>query len=204
MSTPQLSLVLIKGAPRQSAEPSLKDIESFLSKFQIPYETFVGTHQQISDFCNKAQGQYIVLTNAELTSPLGDAFKLIQALSSSPDIEISFGNRFAKKESPFLHLQSERSQLDLIYTPIFRKHLRGLFQDPLCDLVAFKKSYWDKLKPQQKSELNQARWTPFLQRLCLETNARTADIPIYDNGQTDPAWPRWKRKFQMIWINAKF
>lgn len=204
MSTSQISIVLIKHSPRQNVQDSLRDIESFLAKFQMPYDIQVGLCSELSQMCEQAQSHYIIVSNAELSSPLGDAFKLLQTLTANNDIQVVFGNRFAKKDSPFLHQITARTELDLLYTPLFEKSLRHLFKDPLCDLVALRKDYWNKLNAQQKAEINELRWTPFIQRITIETNARTADVPIYDNGSTDANWPKWRRKFKMFWLSSKF
>jgi hypothetical protein len=204
MSTPQLSLVLIKYRDNQDIQPSLNDIKAFFSKFQIPYEIKIGESKLLSQLIESCQSPYVIVCNAELSSPLGDAFKILQEIMTNPDLDIGFGNRFKKKNSPFHANQGSRSKLDHLYTPIFRQHLSNLFEDPLCDLLAFKKSFWDKLQENHKTEINQLRWTPYFQRLAVDYKIRSADIPIYDNGQTPSDWPNLKRKFQMMWLSSKF
>ena len=205
MSTPQLSFVLVKHSKKQSTQTSQQDIQAFLGKFQIPHEILEGLSQELPKLIKEAKAPYIVISNAELTSPLGDAFKMIQALSSSPELDIVFGNRFKKKDSPFHgHSPTPRVALDQLYADLFKKNLRNLFEDPLCDLVTLRQSFANKFSENQLKELSNIRWTPYLQRMALEIKARTADIPVYDNGQTSKDWPSLKRKFQMMWLSSKF
>ncbi len=205
MSTPQLSFVLVKHSKKQSTHSSQQDIQAFLGKFQIPHEILEGLSHELPTILKETQAPYIVISNAELTSPLGDALKMIQALSSSPELDIVFGNRFKKKDSPFHgDSPSPRVALDQLYTDLFKKNLSNLFEDPLCDLVTLRQSFVNKISEAQLKELSNIRWTPYLQRLSLETKARTADVPIYDNGQTSADWPSFKRKFQMMWLSSKF
>lgn len=203
-SDKNLDIVLVQRSKSPASPQVLQDIEHFFKKWEIPHRVQICHYKSLHAELSHLAGEYVAILPYELHSPLGDMLKLIQTLTSQPDLDIAFGDRYKKKNNPFLSSQGPRPQLDQLYHPLFQNHLRGLFADPLCDSLALRRKTWQSLSEEQKKEVSQFKWTPYFQRLCLDRNMRSADIPLFDDGLTSPNFPRWTSRWNYFWMSSRF
>ena len=122
----------------------------------------------------QAQGEILLFSDADLSSPIAEAEKLFAAIASGADIAI--GSRWLKTE-----LQLRRQPLfRRIYGRIFNLALRlvlGLqFKDTQCGFKAFNRRAAHALFPLQKIE----RWgfDPELLYLAERLHLRVEEIPV--------------------------
>jgi dolichyl-phosphate beta-glucosyltransferase len=122
----------------------------------------------------QAQGEILLFSDADLSSPIAEAEKLFAAIAAGADIAI--GSRWLKTE-----LQLRRQPLyRQIYGRIFNLALRlilGLqFKDTQCGFKAFTRRAANALFPLQKIE----RWgfDPELLYLAKRLHLRVEEVPV--------------------------
>jgi dolichyl-phosphate beta-glucosyltransferase len=122
----------------------------------------------------QAQGEILLFSDADLSSPIEEAEKLFAAIAGGADVAI--GSRWLKTE-----LQSRRQPLyRQLYGRIFNLALRlilGLqFRDTQCGFKAFTRRAAHSLFPLQKIE----RWgfDPELLYLAKRLHLRVEEIPV--------------------------
>lgn len=121
-----------------------------------------------------ATGDVLLFTDADLSSPIGEATKLFLALEAGNDVAI--GSRWLQRE-----LQTERQPWHRqLYGRIFNLALRivlGLkFRDTQCGFKAFTRNAAQIIFPRQRIE----RWgfDPELLFLANKFRLRTAEVPV--------------------------
>lgn len=121
-----------------------------------------------------AQGEILVFSDADLSSPIYEMGKLCAALDGGADVAI--GSRWMRPE-----LQTERQPLyRQLFGRVFNLLLRGLlglkFKDTQCGLKAFTRSAAQQIFPRQRIE----RWgfDPELLFLARRLGLRVAEVPV--------------------------
>jgi glycosyltransferase involved in cell wall biosynthesis len=121
-----------------------------------------------------AQGDVVMFTDADLSSPIYEAEKLFAALQQGADVAI--GSRWLRAE-----LQTERQPwYRQLYGRLFNLALRltlGLkFRDTQCGFKAFTRAAAQTIFPRQRVE----RWgfDPELLFLANKFNLRTIEVPV--------------------------
>ncbi len=121
-----------------------------------------------------AKGEILLFTDADLSSPIEEAAKLIAAIENGADIAI--GSRWLQPE-----LQAHRqSLLRQFYGRIFNLALRVLlglnFKDTQCGFKAFTRSAAQIIFPLQKIE----RWgfDPEILYLARRTKLKVQEVPV--------------------------
>jgi glycosyltransferase involved in cell wall biosynthesis len=122
----------------------------------------------------EATGEVLLFTDADLSSPIYEAEKLIAAIQQGADVAI--GSRWLRSE-----LQTERQPLyRQFFGRVFNLLLRviiGLrFRDTQCGLKAFTRRAAQAIFPQQRIE----RWgfDPEILFLAKQTGMVTAEVPV--------------------------
>jgi hypothetical protein len=121
-----------------------------------------------------ANGEVLLFSDADLSSPIEEAPKLFSALQTGADVAI--GSRWLQPE-----LQTQRqSLLRQFYGRLFNLALRILlglnFKDTQCGFKAFTREAAKKIFPLQKIE----RWgfDPELLYLARKSGLKVAEIPV--------------------------
>jgi dolichyl-phosphate beta-glucosyltransferase len=121
-----------------------------------------------------ARGEICLFTDADLSSPIGEAEKLFTAIRNGADIAI--GSRWLRAE-----LQTERQPLyRQLFGRIFNLLLRlvlGLhYMDTQCGFKAFRRDAAQQIFPMQKIE----RWgfDPEILFLARRRKLRTVEVPV--------------------------
>jgi glycosyltransferase involved in cell wall biosynthesis len=121
-----------------------------------------------------ANGEVLLFSDADLSSPIEEAPKLFAALQAGADVAI--GSRWLRPE-----LQTQRqSLLRQFYGRLFNLALRILlglnFKDTQCGFKAFTREAANKIFPLQKIE----RWgfDPELLYLARKSGLKVAEIPV--------------------------
>ncbi|MBO9668024.1 MAG: glycosyltransferase [Bdellovibrio sp.] len=146
-----------------------------------------------------ARSQYVMVLDSELASPFGDIFKLWQHLVAEEKVDICWGDRYRKKESPFVHSQSARARTELLFNGILRDKYKDSLQDPLCEALALKKSAWDRIRGEVPlQELRGWYLTPALHRSARLQTLNIIEIPVYDSGKTSKSYHLWKERWNLL------
>jgi len=121
-----------------------------------------------------ARGDICLFTDADLSSPIGEAEKLLAAISQGADVVI--GSRWLKSE-----LQTERQPLyrqafGRIFNLVLRIVLGMRFVDTQCGFKAFRRNAVQRIFPLQKIE----RWgfDPEILYLARRAGLRIDEVPV--------------------------
>src|SRR5579864_61474 len=121
-----------------------------------------------------AQGEILLFTDADLSSPIYEAQKLFDALGSGADVAI--GSRWLQRE-----LQTERQPLyrqlfGRIFNLLLRLILNLKVKDTQCGFKAFTRRAAEAIFPRQHIE----RWgfDPEILFLCKKLGFKVAEVPV--------------------------
>lgn len=120
------------------------------------------------------RGEVCLFTDADLSSPITEAPKLFDAITSGADVAI--GSRWLRAE-----LQTERQPLyrqlfGRIFNLVLRIFLGLRFKDTQCGFKAFRREAAQRIFPLQKIE----RWgfDPEILYLARRMNFKVAEVPV--------------------------
>lgn len=146
-----------------------------------------------------ARAPFMMILDSELASPFGDIFKLWQHLVAEEKIDICWGDRYRKKESPFNLSPSARVRTEHLFNNILRDKYKDSLQDPLCEVFAIKKSAWDKIR--NEVPLQEVRgWylSPALHASAKLQTLNVIEIPVYDSGATSKSYNLWRERVNLF------
>jgi len=121
-----------------------------------------------------ARGQTVLLTDADLSSPIEEAPKLFQALDDGADIAI--GSRWLRAETQTQRQPLHRQLFGRIFNLVLRLTLGLQFKDTQCGFKAFKQPAVQAIFPLQKIE----RWgfDPEILFLARKLGFKTKEISV--------------------------
>jgi dolichyl-phosphate beta-glucosyltransferase len=122
----------------------------------------------------QAQGDILLFSDADLSSPIAEAEKLFAAIAGGADIAI--GSRWVKTELQLRRQPLHRQLFGRIFNLALRLILGLQFKDTQCGFKAFTKRAAQSLFPQQKIE----RWgfDPELLYLAKRLQLRVDEVPV--------------------------
>jgi glycosyltransferase involved in cell wall biosynthesis len=128
-----------------------------------------------------ARGRIILFTDADLSSPIEEAPKLLEALENGADIAI--GSRWMRSELQTKRQSLARQVLGRVFNLLLRMVLRMDFKDTQCGFKAFRRQAAKAVFPLQKIE----RWgfDPEILFLARRAGFKTVEVPVrwgHDNG----------------------
>jgi dolichyl-phosphate beta-glucosyltransferase len=128
-----------------------------------------------------ARGRIVLFTDADLSSPLEEAPKLLEALENGADIAI--GSRWMRSELQTKRQSPARQVLGRVFNLLLRIVLRMDFKDTQCGFKAFRRHAAKAVFPLQKIE----RWgfDPEILFLAHRAGLKTVEVPVrwgHDNG----------------------
>jgi dolichyl-phosphate beta-glucosyltransferase len=121
-----------------------------------------------------AQGKVVIFSDADLSSPIEEAPKLLQALESGADIAI--GSRWLRAETQTQRQPLHRQLFGRIFNLLLRLTLGLHFADTQCGFKAFKRTAVDAIFPLQKIE----RWgfDPEILFLARKLGFKVKEVPV--------------------------
>lgn len=121
-----------------------------------------------------AQGRIILFTDADLSSPIEEAPRLLGALDAGADIAI--GSRWLRAETQTQRQPLHRQLFGRIFNLMLRVSLGLQFADTQCGFKAFKRAAAQAIFPLQKIE----RWgfDPEVLFLAKKLKFKTLEVPV--------------------------
>ena len=121
-----------------------------------------------------AQGAIVLFTDADLSSPIEEAPKLIEAIQAGADVAI--GSRWLRTELQTQRQSVARQIMGRAFNVLLRILLRLPFKDTQCGFKAFRRSTAKVLFPLQKIE----GWgfDPEILFLACKLNLKVAEVPV--------------------------
>ena len=121
-----------------------------------------------------AQGRIILFSDADLSSPIEEAPKLLHALEAGADIAI--GSRWLRAETQTQRQPLHRQLFGRIFNLLLRISLGLQFADTQCGFKAFKRAAAQRIFPLQKIE----RWgfDPEILFLARKMGFRVVEVPV--------------------------
>jgi glycosyltransferase involved in cell wall biosynthesis len=128
-----------------------------------------------------ARGRIILFTDADLSSPIEEAPKLLTELEAGADIAI--GSRWMRSELQTKRQSVARQVLGRVFNLLLRMVLRLDFKDTQCGFKAFRRHAARTVFPLQKIE----RWgfDPEILFLARRSGFKMVEVPVrwgHDNG----------------------
>jgi len=122
----------------------------------------------------QARGQVVVFSDADLSSPIEELPKLLNALSGGADIAI--GSRWLQSELQTQRQPIHRQLFGRIFNLLLRITLSLHFKDTQCGFKAFQKTAVQRIFPLQKIE----RWgfDPEILFLARKFGFRVQEVPV--------------------------
>jgi len=122
----------------------------------------------------KAQGEIIIFSDADLSSPIDEMPKLLQALKDGADIAI--GSRWLRAELQTTRQSVHRQLFGRIFNGLNRLILGLQFKDTQCGFKAFTRRAAQTILPLQRIE----RWgfDPEILFLARKFGFRVAEVPV--------------------------
>ncbi len=122
-----------------------------------------------------ARGDILLFSDADLSSPIEEADKLIAALHAGADVAI--GSRWVRKELQVVPQPLRRQILGRMFNLALRVVLGLNFKDTQCGFKAFRRSAAELVFTQQQVET----WgfDPELLYLAKKAGLRTVEVPVY-------------------------
>lgn len=121
-----------------------------------------------------AKGEILLFSDADLSSPIEEAPKLLKALESGADIAI--GSRWLRAETQTQRQPLHRQVFGRIFNLLLRLTLGLQFKDTQCGFKAFKRAAAQAIFPLQKIE----RWgfDPEVLFLARKLGFKVQEIPV--------------------------
>ena len=121
-----------------------------------------------------ARGKIILFTDADLSSPIEEAPKLLEALETGADVAI--GSRWMRSELQTKRQSVARQVLGRVFNVLLRVVLRLDFKDTQCGFKAFRRRAAKAVFPLQRIE----RWgfDPEILFLARRHGLRAAEVAV--------------------------
>jgi glycosyltransferase involved in cell wall biosynthesis len=122
-----------------------------------------------------ARGDILLFSDADLSSPIQEADKLVAALQAGADVAI--GSRWVQKELQVVRQPLRRRILGRLFNLALRVVLGLNFKDTQCGFKAFRRSSAELVFTQQQVET----WgfDPELLYLAKKAGLRIVEVPVY-------------------------
>ena len=130
---------IVRNYARQS--PLIRLVDNFVNR---------GKGYSVRNGVLHAKGEFILFTDADMSSPIEEAPKLLQALADGADIAI--GSRWAKSELQTRRQSLARQFLGRVFNVLLRMILRLDFKDTQCGFKAFRHEAAKAVFPLQRIE----------------------------------------------------
>ena len=142
-----------------------------------------------------AQGDLLLFSDADLSSPIAEAHKLFAAIEAGADIAI--GSRWIKTELQVKRQPFYRRVLGRIFNLVLRIFLGLNFRDTQCGFKAFTRRAANTVFPSQQIE----RWgfDPELLYLARKHNLTVAEVPVLWSHREGTRIHPFRDGLHMLW-----
>ncbi|HZQ96765.1 MAG TPA: dolichyl-phosphate beta-glucosyltransferase [Candidatus Sulfotelmatobacter sp.] len=122
----------------------------------------------------RAVGEILIFSDADLSSPIEESSKLLEALNQGADVAI--GSRWLRTETQTQRQPLHRQIFGRIFNLLLRLALGLQFKDTQCGFKAFKRSAAQAIFPLQKIE----RWgfDPEILFLARKLGFKVKEVPV--------------------------
>ncbi|MFV8259710.1 hypothetical protein ACNQKP_18020 [Bdellovibrio bacteriovorus] len=221
VSTPHCSLIVYLEQP-EMLPAYLRDLRGFFAKFPLNYEVIVvaekgcvvpptdgpvrvlqnskklGRAASLWQGLQNSLAPFSAITSVDMNTPLGDYFKLLQNLMTEENFEICWGDRYKKKDSPFLKGPHPRQQMEDSFNRILRDKFPQCPHDPLSEILLFKKAALEKLAADHPGKFTGWYLGPQLLGGLRRQQLRVLEIPVFESGQTLPGFSLWRQRWNLF------
>lgn len=223
VSTPHCSLVVYLDRDTNLLEVYLQDLRSFFAKFPIQYEVVVvaergiqtpalaeparciqnetrrGRAASLWQGLQDSRGSFAVVTSLEMSTPLGDLFKLLQHMMTEPEVDLYWGDRSQKKGSPFLQSKLPRHKTENTFNRILREKFPGSPRDLLSDVLMFKRTSLQRLAPEvAKKKLQGWYLGPQLLKSLRTLQFKIEETAVFESGVTPLGYSLWRERWNLF------
>lgn len=221
-STLHCSFIAYLDKNSASAEAFLKDCITFFGKFPLSYELLFVSKTPLSfidlaDYpqvellnlvnsaapraealrqaLSAARGEYLILLDPYLDTPLADTFKILQTLMTSDDLDCCMGERLSKAQSPLHQKNQWRLRIESDFNRILQDRFQNRNTDFYCEMGGFKKQAWAEINKTLPPRLSGAYFLIQTYAAQKEIQLKTERIYIHDAGK----YPRHPSRLRTRW-----
>ena len=137
----------------------------------------------------RAEGEILIFSDADLSSPIEESAQLLETLQQGADIAI--GSRWLRTETQIQRQPLHRQVFGRIFNLLMRLILGLHFKDTQCGFKAFNRAAAQAIFPLQKIE----RWgfDPEILFLARKMGFKVKEVPVLwgHSGGTRNGNPRW-------------
>lgn len=177
-----------------------KEISAFMTKFPIPWELITNKQNSLSRAENlwlaleQAQGEYIVVIPADLSTPLGDAWSLLRELALNPNLDFVLGNRMTAKKKYLHQKNSWHLTLENIILEKLKRDsgIANKFSDALTPYWALRKSAFMKMQKIRTKKMRGWYYTQEFIKLAEKSQISIAEFPILSQKKNLSSIPLWR------------
>ena len=151
---------------------------------------------------NHAQGEYLIVADVAMQTPLGDLFKILQHLMTEDELQICWGERYSKKNNSFVQATTSRHALENLFNKILQEKLMLENKDILCETLGMRKSSWQKIDSRIS---RQSGWylAPALRHSCKIHSIAAKDVFVHDSGNSSRSYSLWSERWNLFKLALK-
>lgn len=224
LSTPHCSFVLYLDRDTQSLKAFLQDVQSFFARFPLQWEIILvlepgtqmpteitsslviientsrlGRAASLWKGLMATRAPFSLITSVEMSTPLGDLFKILQHLMTEAEVDLYWGNRYKRKDSPFLHGSHPRHRSENFFNTVLRERYLGAPQDPLSEVLAFKKATLETLNENlNASKMRGWYLGPYVLSALQKKKLKLHEVPVYESGVTSRHYSLWRARWNLF------
>lgn len=164
----------------------------------VQNQSFLGRAESLRQGLNKAQGAFVLIADPQMATPLGDLFKVLQHLMTESDLNLCWGERLTKKDSPFQQAATPRHQLERLFNGILKERNQKLPADILCETGGMTKGTWQEVEKSLPSKKLSGWYLHLYIQKALATKHKSLVLAIHDSGKTSPSYSLWKVRWNLL------
>lgn len=164
----------------------------------IQNQKFLGRAESLRQGLNKADGAFLLLADPQMATPLGDLFKVLQNLMTDADVNLCWGERPSKKDSPFHHGAAPRHRLERLFNAIFKERHHHMPIDVLCESGGLTKSTWQEIEKSWNGKKLRGWYLHLYIQKALTAKHKSLFIALYDSGKTSPSFSLWTARWHLL------
>jgi dolichyl-phosphate beta-glucosyltransferase len=147
----------------------------------------------------RAQGEILLFTDADLSSPISEAEKLFAALAAGADVAI--GSRWLDPSLQFERQSLKRQMLSRLYNMFLRAILWFPYRDTQCGFKAFTRNAAARIFPLQR--INRWGFDAEILYLAHRMHFKVAEVPVAWGHDDGSQLQVWRDGFRMGWDGLK-
>lgn len=158
----------------------------------------LGRAESLRQGLNHAHGTFLLMADPQMATPLGDLFKVLQHLMTDSDINLCWGERLTKKDSPFQNAATPRHRLERLFNAILKERNHKLPADILCESGGLTKNTWQEIEKSWADTKLRGWYLHLHVQKVLTTKHKSLFVAINDSGKTSPSYSMWKARWNLL------